>query len=85
MWTLFAIEEMSEKSYQALKAIKQKVEKDWLQIPGVTAVGIGKTESGEAGIIVSVTELSLEVQSSIPSQVEGVPVEIKFTGPIQAL
>lgn len=76
---------MNEKSYQTLKKIKKKVEKDWLQIPGVVAVGLGKTESGQPGIIVSVKELSLEVQSSIPSQVEGVPVEIKITGPIQAL
>ncbi len=76
---------MVEKSYQTLKAIKQKVEKEWLKIPDVVAVGIGKTEDGKAGIIVSVKEISLEVETSIPSQVEGVPVEIRITGPIQAL
>ena len=76
---------MNGKEYQRIREIKKRVEKDWLNIPGVLAIGIGKTEKGQAGIIVSVNELSLEIQTSLPTEVEGIPVEIKVTGPIQAL
>lgn len=76
---------MNGKDYQRIREIKKRVEKDWLSIPGVLAIGIGKTEKGQAGIIVSVNELSLEIQTSLPTEVEGIPVEIKVTGPIQAL
>ncbi len=76
---------MVDQNYQKINRIKQNVEKDFLKIPGVVAVGIGKTSKGQSGIIVSVTELSLEIQTSIPTQIEGIPIEIKVTGPFEAL
>ena len=76
---------MDREQLQAIKAIKQKVEKEWLKIPGVVAVGIGKTARGKAGIIVSVREFSTEVQTMIPADINGIPVEIRISGPIQAL
>ncbi len=76
---------MKNAEYQKLKRVKQKVEREWLNIPGVVAVGIGKTGTGKPGLIVSVTELSMEIQTMIPTEIEGVPVELKESGPFQAL
>jgi hypothetical protein len=67
-----------------IKNIKRKHENKWLALPDVVGVGIGKTSSGETGIIVSVKELSERVQRKIPAKVESIAVEIRVTGEIRA-
>ena len=68
-----------------IKAIKRKYEPIWLALPEVVAVGIGKTSDGATGIIISVRSLTGTVRSSIPSAIEGIPIEIQVSGEIKAL
>lgn len=67
-----------------IKRIKKLYEKQWLQIPEVVAVGVGLTSGKETGIIVSVSKISAQVKSKIPTELEGVPVEINESGKIEA-
>lgn len=69
-----------EENIQHIKNIKKVYEKKWLKMKDVTGIGIGLTGSKKMGIIVSVSNESKKVKSAIPSEIEGVPVEIKQTG-----
>lgn len=55
-----------------------------MEIPGVVGVGIGGTES-RPRIVVSVAELTSELATKFPKEIEGIPVEILETGSIRAL
>jgi len=70
---------------EKIKIIKKKFEKTWLALEGVVAVGIGKTSDGNLGIIVSVKEHDKKYKQQIPSNIEGVLIEIQETGEITAL
>lgn len=72
-------------SIKMIKKIKQKHEREWLQIEGVAAVGIGNLSNGNPGIIVSVKNNASEIRRQIPETIEGVSVEIRETGEIGAL
>lgn len=72
-------------SIKMIKKIKQKHEREWLQIEGVVAVGIGNLSNGNLGIIVSVKNNAREIRRQIPETIEGVSVEIRETGEIEAL
>lgn len=67
-----------------LRALKRQYEKHWLKIKGVQAIGIGLTDSGKVGLIVSVEKYSPELRTKIPEKVKGYPVEIRETGKIEA-
>lgn len=74
-----------EENIEKAKAAKQKIEASWLGIEGVVGIGIGLTSSGQVGIIVSTRDDPAQLQDRIPSQVEGVPVELQRSGEIRAL
>jgi hypothetical protein len=69
-------------SGRALK-IKKKHEKQWLNIDGVTAIGIGKDNDSTA-IIVSYSGNPDGIKKAIPASVDRVPVIFKFSGTISA-
>ena len=69
-------------SERALK-IKNKHEKQWLSIDGVTAIGIGKDNDGTA-IIVSYSSNPDGIKKTIPASIDRVPVVFKFSGSINA-
>jgi hypothetical protein len=50
----------------------------------VQAVGIGLTDSGKVGLIVSVEKYSKELRAKIPQKIKGYPIEIRETGKIKA-
>jgi len=64
--------------------VKQRYEKKWLGIRGVTAIGLGQIDDN-IGIIISVDNITEIEQAQIPAQVEGIPIEIKLTGKLRAL
>lgn len=66
------------------KEVKQRFEQKWLAIEEVVAVGLGITDNREIGIIISVTDHPEKIKKQLPSQVEGIPVEIQKTGEIKA-
>jgi hypothetical protein len=73
---------MSEQITKA-KAVKQRYEKKWLSMRGVTAVGLGQV-NGKTGIIISVEQNVDKVRAQIPSYVEGIPVKVQFSGMLKA-
>lgn len=70
---------------EEIRAVKARLEEEWLALGGVVAVGIGRTEDRGPGIIVSVEEDADVPGTKIPREVEGVPVEVRETGEFRAL
>ncbi|GEM_PF-3968042 len=70
---------------QHIHTVKKKYEQIWLALPYVQAVGIGILSDGSKGIIISVTNENQIEKSQLPKEVEGVKIELKTTGPINAL
>lgn len=54
-----------------------------LAIPGVTSVGIGHGPAGEDALTVGVVDSS--VATRLPRAINGVPVVVTVTGPVDAL
>lgn len=69
---------------EKVKEIKKKYEKIWINIDGVTAVGIGKTSDGGTGLIVSVIEKPGKIRKMIPDKIKGILIEIQVTGELRA-
>lgn len=67
-----------------IKSVKRAHERTWMALDGVTAVGIGIITGGQTGIIISVSANPAGLRRQIPEQVDGVPVEIRVSGPIVA-
>lgn len=63
--------------------VKEQYEKEWLAINGVAGIGIGKVDE-RMGIIISVIDDVEIIRKKIPSEIEGVPIEIKQTGAFNA-
>jgi hypothetical protein len=83
----------SEKLEQ-MRVVKDLYEKDLMQIPNVVGVGIGLREregelTDEPVIVVSVVEKSpmsqIDPQELIPSELDGVPVDVQAVGKLGAL
>lgn len=68
-----------------IREAKQRHAGDLLALPGVLAVGIGRTPDGRDAIIVSVRRGDPEASSRVPSQLEGHPVVIQSTDEIRGL
>lgn len=64
--------------------LKNRKEKEWLNLPGVVAVGIGLLEEGEPGIIISVDGEPKSLSEKIPKEVNGVPISIQKSGSFNA-
>lgn len=73
-----------ESDLQKIKQVKHRYEKEWLTFEGVVAVGIGFTSENVPGIIISVEQLTENLKSKLPAEIEGIPLEIQVTGPIVA-
>jgi hypothetical protein len=72
-------------SEERARQVKRTYEDRWLALEGVVAVGIGQDERGEPSIVVSVEADGERFRRWIPERVDGVRVEIRVTGPMQAL
>ena len=75
--------EASEREVKAITAIKEKHEASLFKHQGVIGVGVGLSKSGQRLVIQVYSEKSSDT-SSIPSEIEGVPVEIIETGRFRA-
>ncbi len=67
-----------------IREVKRQHEGAWIILPGVLAIGIGITASGETGIIVSTSGDVNALRKQIPERVEEIPVELRYSGPILA-
>jgi hypothetical protein len=64
--------------------VKKKHEASIMKIEGVISIGIGFSNDNYPAIIVGLSEEKESMIKSIPSVLEGYPVEIEIIGPIKA-
>ena len=76
-------ESTAENTSSSVGQVKQKHEQELIAIDGVEGVGVGKNEIGDDAIIVYLREPG--VVKRIPKNIEGHPVVVHITGPIEAL
>ncbi len=67
----------------ARELLRARVEARLLADPGVTSVGIGLGLAGREAIAVGV--LDAGVAARLPREIEGVPIVVTVTGPVDAL
>lgn len=67
-----------------IKQVKKKYESEWLKIPSVVGVGIGILDGDNMGIIISIKSPDDSVRAAIPKTVDGIGVEIRISGAIEA-
>ena len=56
----------------------------WMKIEHVTGVGTGKARDGRICIIISLESDEASTRDIFPAEIEGVPIEIKISGKIDA-
>jgi hypothetical protein len=61
-----------------MEALRARHERRLMSVPGVTFVGVGS-----GGLLVGVVDS--EVAAQLPGDVEGVPIAVTVTGPVEAL
>jgi hypothetical protein len=64
--------------------IRERYEKIWMALENVTAVGTGMTSDGRTGIIISMEKDDIVTKNIFPPEIEGVPVELRISGNIDA-
>ncbi|MBD3172981.1 hypothetical protein GF326_10965 [Candidatus Bathyarchaeota archaeon] len=68
---------------RSLEKIVREASEKWIDIPGVTGVGISK-ENVRDIILVMVKEDTIEIRQKIPHKYKGIKVQIQETGVISA-
>jgi len=66
-----------------LRAVKRKYSAQLLKQPGVAGVDIDIKESGDPVIQVHLDSKDPKIRTSLPTQLDGYPVEYVYTGPIR--
>lgn len=74
-----ALVDISEVSEESL----QNYERDLMAIDGVEGVGVGRCGDQDC-LIVFIREDEPAIRDQIPSQIDGIPIEIQVSGPIEA-
>ena len=67
-----------------IRMVKEKYESELMATPGVVGVGIGECNGREC-IVVLVQDRTAQTYRQIPGTLDGHPVRIEVTGPIEAL
>ncbi len=66
-----------------IEDVQSRHEQQLMNIPGVTAVGIGE-QNGQPVIVVMVQQRTAELNKRLPSQLEGFGVKIEVSGELNA-
>lgn len=66
-----------------IEDVQRRHEQQLMNIPGVTAVGIGE-QNGQSVIVIMVNQRTEELNQKLPSQLEGFGVKIEVSGEIGA-
>jgi hypothetical protein len=66
-----------------LRVVKRKYSANLLRQPGVCGVDINIKKSGEANLTVHLDSRDPEIRATLPSVLDGFPVEYVYTGPIR--
>lgn len=57
----------------------------WMGLENVTGVGKGKTKDGRTSIVISLSKDDPATRNIFPAEIEGLPIEIRISGEINAL
>jgi len=68
-------------SEQEAKAVKQRHAAEFLAKPGVCGIGVEKDESGAYVLAVHIDAHAPDLEQSIPSTLDGVPIKLTRSGP----
>lgn len=71
------------KAFENARKVKEKYESKIMQIPGVVCIGVGADDKNNPTILVCVVKLTNEIKQKIPSELDGIPVNIQETGEFQ--
>lgn len=71
-----------ETSVPTIQEVKDARTEEWMGLPGVVGVGIGRCEEEDC-IRVLLSRPSPEAEEAIPERVEGYLVELEVTGPVR--
>lgn len=66
-----------------IEDVQRRHEQRLMNIPGVTAVGIGE-QNGQPVIVIMVAQSTVVLNQKLPSQLEGFGVKIEVSGEISA-
>jgi hypothetical protein len=67
-----------------IQEVKEKHQASILKIEGVISIGIGLKKDRTPAIIIGLKQENQDLMQSIPSVLEGYPVEVQIIGPIKA-
>lgn len=67
-----------------IEEVKAKHANRLLAYPGVTSIGIGRTQAGEPALIVGLDKEQSAGNQTLPSEIEGYPVRTHVIGVPQA-
>lgn len=68
---------------EQLRQVKRKHSANLLRQEGVCGVDIDLKKSGEGVIVVHLETRNAKVRQTLPTELEGIPVEYVYTGPIR--
>ncbi len=68
---------------RSIEKIVSEASEKWIEIPGVTGVGIS-IEDGSDIILVMIETDTIEIRQKIPHEYKGIKVQIQETGVISA-
>jgi hypothetical protein len=69
---------------KTIRAAKQMLESQIMAVPGVVSVGIGTSGDGTEVIVVGVDGSRPDLESRLPNEASGYPVEVRRIGPLRA-
>jgi hypothetical protein len=68
----------------SIKEVKTRYQAQFLQMPGIASVGIGRDEKGKPAIIIGLESPDPETESKLPATLEGYPVRVQTVGKLAA-
>ena len=82
-WTSRYRRNKHKKELAKVRRTKELHEKEWLEVEGVIAVGIG-TDNDSSVIVVSYSGNANSIKGIIPQEIEEIPVIFRYSGEIRA-
>lgn len=70
-------------TFDELRVVKRKYSADLLKRSGVSGMDIDVDKSGEASLVVHLSDPDAQKRKDLPSQLDGYPVTYIYTGPIE--
>ncbi|HEX4947627.1 MAG TPA: hypothetical protein VFZ34_13235 [Blastocatellia bacterium] len=66
-----------------IEDVQQRHEQQLMNIPGVTAIGIGE-QNGQPVIVIMVSQRTEELMQKLPQQLDGYDVRVEVSGELTA-